>query len=108
MKTYLVTLENPVDEQTAEQFAKGVQLHNEKDLTKPARLEVLTPTEVRLTISEGRYHQVKRMFAAVGNHVVGLHRERIGDIMLDESLERRVPPADGRRDSQRWPPACTE
>jgi 16S rRNA pseudouridine516 synthase len=36
-KTYLVTLENPVDEQTAEQFAKGVQLHNEKDLTKPAR-----------------------------------------------------------------------
>lgn len=86
-KTYLVTLENPVDEQTAEQFAKGVQLHNEKDLTKPARLEVLTPTEVRLTISEGRYHQVKRMFAAVGNHVVGLHRERIGDIMLDESLE---------------------
>jgi 16S rRNA U516 pseudouridylate synthase RsuA-like enzyme len=49
-------------------------------------LEVMTPTEVRLTISEGRYHQVKRMFAAVGNHVVGLHRERIGDIMLDESL----------------------
>ncbi len=48
---------------------------------------MLTPTEVRLTISEGRYHQVKRMFAAVGNHVVGLHRERIGDIMLDESLE---------------------
>ena len=44
------------------------------------------PTEVRLTISEGRYHQVKRMFAAVGNHVVGLHRERIGDILLDESL----------------------
>jgi 16S rRNA pseudouridine516 synthase len=43
-------------------------------------LEVITPTEVRLTISEGRYHQVKRMFAAVGNHVVGLHRERIGDI----------------------------
>ena len=85
-KTYLVTLENPVDESTAEQFAKGVQLHNEKDLTKPAVLEVVTPTEVRLTISEGRYHQVKRMFAAVGNHVVGLHRERIGDIALDASL----------------------
>ena len=85
-KTYLVTLENPLDESTAEQFAKGVQLHNEKDLTKPAVLEVVTPTEVRLTISEGRYHQVKRMFAAVGNHVVGLHRERIGDIALDASL----------------------
>ena len=85
-KTYLVTLENPLDESTAEQFAKGVQLHNEKDLTKPAVLEAVTPTEVRLTISEGRYHQVKRMFAAVGNHVVGLHRERIGDIALDASL----------------------
>ena len=46
----------------------------------------ITPTEVRLTISEGRYHQVKRMFAAVGNHVVGLHRERIGDILLDDAL----------------------
>ena len=71
---------------TAEQFAHGVQLHNEKDLTKPAVLEVITPTQVRLTISEGRYHQVKRMFAAVGNHVVELHRERIGDIRLDEDL----------------------
>ena len=64
-KTYLVTLESPVADDTAEQFAKGVQLHNEKDLTKPAVLEVITPTQVRLTISEGRYHQVKRMFAAV-------------------------------------------
>lgn len=86
-KTYLVTLENPVSDDTAAQFTKGVQLHNEKDLTKPAVLEVLTPTEVRLTISEGRYHQVKRMFAAVGNRVVGLHRERIGEIALDASLE---------------------
>jgi hypothetical protein len=64
-----------------------VQLHNEKDLTRPAVLEVITPTEVRLTISEGRYHQVKRMFAAVGNRVVGLHRERIGAIALDDDLE---------------------
>jgi len=86
-KTYLVTLESPVADDTAEQFAHGVQLHNEKDLTKPARLDVITPTEVRLTISEGRYHQVKRMFAAVGNRVTGLHRERIGEIELDQDLE---------------------
>ncbi|WP_435952857.1 16S rRNA pseudouridine(516) synthase RsuA [Dryocola sp. BD626] len=86
-KTYLVTLESPVADDTAEQFAHGVQLHNEKDLTKPATLEVITPTEVRLTISEGRYHQVKRMFAAVGNRVIGLHRERIGEIALDDDLE---------------------
>ncbi len=85
-KTYLVELESPVSDDTAEQFAKGVQLHNEKDLTRPAQLEVITPTRVRLTISEGRYHQVKRMFAAVGNHVVGLHRERIGAIALDEDM----------------------
>lgn len=41
---------------------------------------------MRLTISEGRYHQVKRMFAAVGNRVIELHRERIGDITLDDDL----------------------
>lgn len=86
-KTYRVGLESPVSAQTAEMFAKGVQLNNEKDLTLPARLEIITPTDVRLTISEGRYHQVKRMFAAVGNHVVLLHRERIGAIVLDETLE---------------------
>jgi 16S rRNA pseudouridine516 synthase len=71
-------------------------------------LEVLTPTEVRLTISEGRYHQVKRMFAAVGNHVVGLHRERIGDIMLDESLAPGEYRPLTEEESQRWPPACAE
>lgn len=86
-KTYLVTLESPLADDTAGRFAQGIQLHNEKDLTKPAQLEVITPTEVRLTISEGRYHQVKRMFAAVGNHVVALHRERIGAIVLDPTLE---------------------
>jgi len=85
-KTYYVTLSEPVTDDTAQQFAAGIQLHNEKDLTKPAQLEVVTPTEVRLTISEGRYHQVKRMFAAVGNHVVGLHRERIGGIALDPDM----------------------
>lgn len=85
-KTYYVTLEAPVTDDTGAQFAAGIQLHSEKDLTKPAKLEVVTPTEVRLTISEGRYHQVKRMFAAVGNRVIELHRERIGDIILDPEL----------------------
>jgi len=86
-KTYRVTLESPISDDTAAQFTAGVQLHNEKSLTKPAQLEVITPTDVRLTLSEGRYHQVKRMFAAVGNRVIELHRERIGDIVLDEDLE---------------------
>lgn len=86
-KTYLVTLEQPLAADTAECFLAGVQLHGEKSLTKPAQLEVLSEQQVRLTLSEGRYHQVKRMFAAVGNRVVGLHRERIGDIRLDEALD---------------------
>lgn len=86
-KTYLVTLERPLDPDTAAQFAAGVQLHGEKTLTLPATLERVSDYQTRLTISEGRYHQVKRMFAAVGNHVVALHRERIGAIELDAALE---------------------
>ncbi|MFU2316589.1 16S rRNA pseudouridine(516) synthase RsuA [Rahnella sp. PCH160] len=86
-KTYLVTLENPLADDTAAQFEAGVQLHNEDSLTKPATLEQIEENLVRLTISEGRYHQVKRMFAAVGNRVVALHRERIGEIVMDEDLE---------------------
>lgn len=56
-------------------------------MTLPAQLEILTPQEVLLTLREGKYHQVKRMFAAMGNRVVGLHREQIGEIALDPSLE---------------------
>ena len=86
-KTYLVTLEHPLADDTAAQFEAGVQLHNEDSLTKPAQLEQIEDCLVRLTLSEGRYHQVKRMFAAVGNRVVALHRERIGEIVMDEDLE---------------------
>ena len=50
-------------------------------------MEILDDYNVNLTISEGRYHQVKRMFAALGNKVEALHRWRIGNIVLDESLE---------------------
>jgi 16S rRNA pseudouridine516 synthase len=46
-------------------------------------MEVVAPTVARLTLHEGRYHQVRRMFAAVGNHVVALHRERFGPLALD-------------------------
>ena len=52
----------------------------------PAGLEVLSPTEARLTVTEGRYHQVRRMFAAVGNHVEALHRERLGGLSLPDDL----------------------
>jgi 16S rRNA pseudouridine516 synthase len=53
----------------------------------PAVLEPLSPTQAQLTITEGRYHQVRRMFAAVGNHVEALHRDRVGGLALPEDLE---------------------
>ncbi|MGL4915618.1 MAG: 16S rRNA pseudouridine(516) synthase, partial [Aeromonas allosaccharophila] len=69
-----------------ELFAEGVYLRNETDKTRPAQLEILGECEARLTIHEGKYHQVKRMFASIGNKVVGLHRERVGGLTLDEEL----------------------
>ena len=51
-----------------------------------AELEVLSPTEARLSVTEGRYHMVRRMFAAVGNHVEALHRERLGGLTLPADL----------------------
>lgn len=85
-KTYRVWLADPLSADTAAQFAEGVQLHGERQLTRPAQLQVISEQEVLLTIHEGKYHQVKRMFAAVGNRVVRLHREQIGALQLDEAL----------------------
>ena len=81
-KVYRVWLRSPVDESAIEQFKYGVQLQGEEGLTKPGILDIIEPQEVLLTITEGKYHQVKRMFAAIGNKVVGLHREQIGCVEL--------------------------
>lgn len=86
-KTYLVTLADPVEAFYAQQLAEGILLRGEKEPCLPAKMEILDDYNVNLTISEGRYHQVKRMFAALGNKVEALHRWRIGNIVLDESLE---------------------
>jgi 16S rRNA pseudouridine516 synthase len=86
-KRYRASLAEPVDEALIAFFAEGIELRNEQRKTRPAKLEIIGPSEVRLTISEGRYHQVKRMFAATGNRVVALHRERIGNIVLDHALQ---------------------
>jgi len=86
-KTYLVTLADPISEETIDVFNKGVLLDGEKKLTAPAELELINLHQAKLTISEGKYHQVKRMFAAVGNKVVALHREKIGNLLLDSKLE---------------------
>lgn len=81
-KVYRVFLRDPIKSNVVEKFEQGIQLQGEKSLTKPAKLMVITEKEVLLTITEGKYHQVKRMFAAVSNRVVGLHREKIGQLAL--------------------------
>jgi len=86
-KTYRVQLARPLVTQQVEQLQQGVLLRQEKQRTRPATLAITSPRDVRITISEGRYHQVKRMFAAVGNHVEALHREQIGLLSLDPALE---------------------
>ncbi len=85
-KTYWLQSAESIPEAAVAQFARGLFLHNEKERLKPAHLEILDPCTARLTISEGKYHQVKRMFGAIGNAVTRLHRERIGAIALDPAL----------------------
>lgn len=85
-KTYLVTTADPINKDIILLFAQGVQLHGEKNPTRPAQLEITSTHSARLQIHEGKYHQVKRMFAATGNRVVQLHRESIGHIKLDPQL----------------------
>lgn len=86
-KTYRVDLAEPLDPDAARQLERGVWLRHEKQRCRPAELVIDNPHRVWLTIVEGRYHQVKRMFAAVGNRVTALHREQIGNIVLDPALE---------------------
>ncbi len=85
-KRYRVRLADPLSEHDLKKLEKGVLLRGEKQPTNPAESEWISETECLLTISEGRYHQVKRMFAALGNRVVWLHRESIGALGLDEAL----------------------
>ncbi|MFM2484246.1 pseudouridine synthase [Celerinatantimonas yamalensis] len=85
-KTYCVTLAEPLSEQAIQQLEQGVMLHGDERPTLPAQVEQLDALTIRLVIQEGRYHQVKRMLAAVGNKVMQLHREQIGSVRLDEQL----------------------
>ena len=86
-KVYRAGLARPLVGTEAELFAAGgLVLEGEDKPLAPAALEVLSPTEARLTVTEGRYHMVRRMFAAVGNHVETLHRERVGGLALPDDL----------------------
>ena len=92
-KRYRATLDRPLRGDEAAVFAAGdLILEGETEPLAAAVLEPLGPTLANLTITEGRYHQVRRMFAAVGNHVTALHRDRIGGLALPDDLA----PADWR------------
>jgi len=89
-KVYEARLTQDLRGDEAATFASGTLLLESEDKPLlPAELEVLGPRHARLTLHEGRYHQVRRMFAAVGNHVEALHRSRIGGLALDGLAEGR-------------------
>lgn len=85
-KTYRVWTADPIPVSAIAQFEQGVMLRSEANLTLPAKLELIAEKEALLTIQEGRYHQVKRMFAAIGNKVEQLHREKIAALQLPDDL----------------------
>jgi 16S rRNA pseudouridine516 synthase len=84
-KVYDVTLARPLTGEEAAVFASGkLVLRSETTPLAPATLVATGPDQARITVTEGRYHQVKRMFAAVGNHVEALHRAAVGGLDLGE------------------------
>ena len=86
-KTYLVTLRDELADADLMTLENGILLSGEKKATLPAKVERVDDKTIRLSIAEGRHHQVKRMLLAVENEVVALHRESMGQIKLDETLE---------------------
>jgi 16S rRNA pseudouridine516 synthase len=85
-KVYLVETENEIDPACVEAFANGMYFRFENLTTLPAQLVLLGPHHARLTLHEGRYHQVKRMFGRFNNKVTALHRESMGPLTLDTAL----------------------
>ena len=91
-KCYFAKVQGKVTKEDIHAFEKGVDIGTpeEPEMTMPAKLEIINSdeiSEIRLTIQEGKFHQVKRMFQAVGKEVIYLKRERMGSLCLDESLE---------------------
>lgn len=88
-KVYFAKVSGVVTQEDVNRFAEGVAIGND-EVAKPAKLEILESgeiSEIRLTIQEGKFHQVKRMFQAVGKEVVYLKRLSMGNLVLDETLK---------------------
>jgi 16S rRNA pseudouridine516 synthase len=85
-KVYEVSVKHPLDETQVQQLLAGVVLDDDPKPVRAAACEAVAPLHLRLTLTEGKYHQVKRMVAAVGNRVEGLHRSSIGRLALPQDL----------------------
>ena len=85
-KVYEVTLEHTITDECIQAFADGMYFSYEDITTKPAHLEILSEHVAKVTLEEGRYHQIKRMFGRFRNPVLALHRVSIGEIKLDNGL----------------------
>lgn len=85
-KVYEVTVRHPLDERQVQRLLAGVVLDDDPRTVRAAACEAVDPHHLRLTLTEGKYHQVKRMLAAVGNRVEALHRSCIGGLALPADL----------------------
>jgi 16S rRNA pseudouridine516 synthase len=85
-KVYEVTVKHPLDERQVDKLLSGVVLDDDPKPVRAAACEAVSELHLRLTLTEGKYHQVKRMVAAVGNRVEGLHRSQIGGLALPQDL----------------------
>ena len=86
-KVYYVEVRDALSKEAVEQLEEGVDI-GEDSLTRPAKVELLSEQRIHLTITEGKFHQVKRMLQAVGNEVLYLKRIAMGNLVLDETLAR--------------------
>ena len=85
-KVYEVTLKHPLDERQVQRLLTGVVLDDDPQPVRAAACKATDAMHLRLTLTQGKYHQVKRMVAAVGNRVEALHRSRIGALQLPPGL----------------------
>ncbi len=85
-KKYLVTLENPLTSEYVDAFAQGMYFEYEDITTLPAKLTIISTFQCEVTLFEGKYHQIKRMFGRFQNPVVALHRQSIGSLVLPNDI----------------------
>jgi len=85
-KCYRIEVENPLDESYIRAFSQGIYFNYEGITTRPAVLNIISSHVCEVSLTEGRYHQIKRMFGHFQNAVLELHRQSVGNLILDQNL----------------------